>query len=76
MKFFLKAGEKVMNADDFKTLSEKGFDEYHVDGAEFKKMLWKCIRQIPDIIKEFNVCELITIELSRKEIVFCRTETV
>lgn len=51
-----KAGEKVMNADDFKkTLSEKGFDEYHVDGAEFKKDAMEMYKTNSDIIKEFNL---------------------
>ena len=51
-----KAGEKVMNADDFKkTLSEKGFDEYHVDGAEFKKDTMEMYKTNSDIIKEFNL---------------------
>ena len=44
------------NADDFKkTLSEKGFDEYHVDGAEFKKDAMEMYKTNSDIIKEFNL---------------------
>lgn len=56
IKVLRKAGEKVMNADDFKkTLSEKGFDEYHVDGAEFKKDAMEMYKTNSDIIKEFNL---------------------
>ena len=41
-----------MNADDFKkTLSEKGFDEYHVDGAEFKKDAMEMYKTNSDIIR-------------------------
>ena len=36
-------------------LSEKGFDEYHVDGAEFKKDAMEMYKTNSDIIKEFNL---------------------
>ena len=50
------AGEKIMNSDDFKaTLEERGFDEYHIAGEEFKDAAMEMYGVNSGIIEEFEL---------------------
>lgn len=56
MDVLRKAGETVLNSDDFKTaLSESGFDEYHVEGAQFKSDAQEMYGTNSAIITEFGL---------------------
>lgn len=56
MKVLRDAAQKVLSSEDFKTtLVERGFDEYNVDGAEFKSTAMEMYKSNSEIIKEFNL---------------------
>ena len=56
MKVLRDAAQKVLSSEDFKaTLVERGFDEYNVDGAEFKNAAMEMYKSNSAIIKEFNL---------------------
>lgn len=51
-----KAGDKIINSDDFKsTLAERGFDEYVVDGTQFKEDAMEMYKVNSGVIKEFDL---------------------
>lgn len=56
MEVLRKAADTVINSDDFKaTLAERGFDEYIVDGAQFKEEAMEMYEINSGVIKEFNL---------------------
>lgn len=56
MEVLRKAGEAILNSDDFKaTLAERGFDEYHVEAEQFKSDAQEMYGTNSAIIEEFNL---------------------
>ncbi|MCI8567579.1 MAG: tripartite tricarboxylate transporter substrate binding protein [Lachnospiraceae bacterium] len=56
MEILRKAGETILNSEDFKaTLAERGFDEYHVEAVQFKTDAQEMYGTNSAIIEEFNL---------------------